>query len=342
MKKTLIAFAALTAIAGVAQAQSTVTIYGLVDAGYVASNKETTGVGAVAKLSQNSINSSNMNNSRWGLKGSEDLGNGLAAVFTLESGFNTDTGASANLSPGATQTAFGRQAFVGLSSSTMGTVSLGRQYTAYDALRSASNNIDDTNFATNGAVWGGVGLAGYTNRASNSIAYTSPTFSGFSGAAVIGLGEDKTATTDASNLSSVHVKYVNGPILAGYAYQEEKNGATGVKNKYNLVGGSYDLGVAKLVAAYNTAKNGVISEKDYNLGVKAPIGATTLYAGYSHSKADSTGVSNKGTGFSLVASYSLSKRTTLYTGYTNTKLESANAATQVKATALALGVRHTF
>ena len=101
MKKTLIAFAALSAIAGVAQAQSSVTLYGLVDA-YVGQ----TSVGSapapspnasVAKLKQNVVNGSGQNNSRWGLRGTEDLGGGLkGSVPALEGGFQPDTGAFRN------------------------------------------------------------------------------------------------------------------------------------------------------------------------------------------------------------------------------------------------------
>jgi predicted porin len=343
MKKSLIALAVLAA-SGAAMAQSSVTLYGLVDAAVDSTSSETTGLNAVGKLTQTRVSSSALNNSRWGLKGSEDLGGGLSAVFALEAGFNTDTGSAANLSPNTSQTMFGRQAFVGLNSN-FGTVSLGRQYTAYDALRGATNNTSDYNFATTNSVWGGVGLAGYSNRTSNSIAYTSPDFSGISGAVVLGLGENKTATNSASSNNSLHIKYANGPVLVGYAYQQEKiqNTATStMSNKYNLLAGSYDFGVAKLVAGYNDAKNDLIKEKDYQVGVSAPFGAAVVYAGYSHAKAEGAGFNNKGNGFDLVGTYSLSKRTTMYAGYYNTKVESNNGASETKTQSFAAGVRHTF
>ena len=108
MKKTLIAFAALSALAGIAQAQSSVTLYGVADA-YLASVKTENKVGAVTtSLTQTKIDSGGHNGSRWGLRGSEDLGGGLKAIFQLESGFNIDTGASAQ-----NGVLFSRQAFVG-------------------------------------------------------------------------------------------------------------------------------------------------------------------------------------------------------------------------------------
>jgi len=367
MKKTLIAFAALSAIAGVAQAQSSVTLYGLVDAfvGQTSTEKTSSIPGASsAKLKQTVVNSSGQNNSRWGLKGTEDLGGGMNAVFQLEGGFNTDTGANANISNQGGGL-FGRQAWVGLSSSTMGTVGLGRQYPAYDDLRSATNMIYDTNFATTATVWG-TGLQDYQNRSSNAIKYISPTFAGFSGVASYGFGENKTATADAENVASIHVKYANGPLLVGFAHQREKQVAGGnlfgsganvgvaagpvlfnSTRKYNLLGASYDFGVAKVTGQYNQAKGETsaftsASDKEFNVGVSVPFGAAAVAAGYSRSKSDATNNNNKGTGVSLLGTYALSKRTNLYTGFMMTKVESQNAATETKANTFGLGVKHVF
>ncbi len=362
MKKTLIALAALGAMAGVAQAQSSVTLYGVADAFVGQVTTKTQVGGAETKLSQNVINGSGLSSSRWGLRGTEDLGGGMSAVFALESGFDISTGANAN--PAAQgNTLFGRQAFVGLAGG-FGTVSLGRQYTAYDALRGATNNTYDSNtFATTGTVWG-VGVQDYQNRASNSIAYTSPTVGGVSGGFVYGLGENKTTTASAENSASLHIKYANGPLLVGYAHQREKQVAgsnyfgstanaptpavgvaTTETRRYNLLGATYDFGVAKLAAGYNTAKNGTRDDKEYEFGVSMPFGAAALAAGYSRAKSEGAGLPNlKGTGYSLLGTYSLSKRTTAYAGVTNTKRESAPTAgfTTTKVLTSAAGIRHTF
>ena len=368
MKKTLIAMAALGAMAGVAHAQSSVTLYGLVDAyiGQTSRQVDSTIVASrVAKLKQNVVNGSGQNNSRWGLRGTEDLGGGMKALFVLEGGFQPDTGAFATISNQGGGL-FGRQAWVGLSSG-FGTVGLGRQYPAYDDLRGATNMIYDSNFATTAAVWG-TGVQDYQNRSSNSIKYTSPDFAGFSGAVTYGLGENKTATTDAENVAAVHIKYANGPLLVGFAHQREKQvastagslfgagAAVGVPagpaafnatRKYNLLGASYDFGVAKLTAQYNQAKGETSAttsakDKEFNVGVSVPFGAAALAAGYSRSKSDSAGNNNRGTGVSLLGTYALSKRTNLYTGFLMTKVESQNAATEVKASTFGLGVKHLF
>ena len=365
MKKTLIALAALGAMAGVAHAQSSVTLYGLVDA-YVGqtSTEITSTVAGVSrpKLKQNVVNGSGQNNSRWGMRGTEDLGGGMKGLFVLEGGFQPDTGASATVSNQG-GSLFGRQAWVGLSSG-FGTVGLGRQYPAYDDLRGATNMIYDSNFATTGTVWG-TGLQDYQNRSSNSIKYTSPDFAGFSGAISYGLGENKTATTDAESVASIHVKYANGPLLVGFAHQTEKQvistanslfvslapATVNSTRKYNMVGASYDFGVAKVTAQYNQAKGQTSAtasnkDKEVNVGVSVPFGAAAIAAGYSRAKADGSGVgntgSNKGTGVSLLGTYALSKRTNLYTGFLVTKVETANAATATKASTFGLGVKHLF
>ena len=129
MKKTLIAFAALSAIAGMAQAQSTVTIYGIVDA-HIASVKTNVAAAAATTIqnpTQSKIDSGGLNGSRWGIRVSEDLGGGLAAVDNLESGFDISTGVSQQ--GGAL---FGRRANVGLTSTSFGTVTLGRNSSSYD------------------------------------------------------------------------------------------------------------------------------------------------------------------------------------------------------------------
>jgi predicted porin len=348
MKKTLIAFAALTAIAGAAQAQSTVTLYGVAD---VYAGQKSTTVGGT-KLKQTVVDSNGMNTSRFGFRGTEDLGSGLKAIFTMEAGLLLDSG-SANQNGGGL---FSRQTFVGLSGN-FGTATLGRQYTAYDALFAGTNNsYDATYFATTANVWNN-GVAGYSSRANNSFAYASPVFSGFSGAFVLAGGEDKTAAVKASRSNSFHVKYANGPLLVGYAYQNEKfnagstvasltpNTATGDRT-YNLFAGSYDFGVAKVTGGYNTAKqerstpaaaNG--KDKEFQVGVSAPFGAATVAAGYTRSKADNS--DRRGTGYSLLGTYDLSKRTRLYAGGLNEKY-TGTAVTLTRRQGVVAGVRHAF
>ncbi|MDB5938266.1 MAG: porin, partial [Polaromonas sp.] len=335
---SLIALAVLAA-SGAAMAQSSVTLYGIADAWVGSSETQVGGIGQ----RQTAVNTSGVNGSRWGLKGSEDLGGGMNAIFTLESGFSLDTGASAQ--NGAL---FSRQAFVGLQSG-FGTVSLGRQYSAYDNLQGATNhNYDAFTFSARGPVSAN-GIKDYTNRIDNSIAYTSPSFGGFSGAVVYGFGENKNTALnvngDATDNASVHIKYANGPILVGYAYQQEKLAAVAGaqdKNKYNLVGGSYDFGVAKLTASYNTAKNNTLKDKEGQIGVSVPFGAAAISAGYARSKSEGLGTERTGKGYSILGTYALSKRTGLYLGAQNTKSHVNFAAAETEITTYGLGVRHSF
>jgi predicted porin len=343
MKKSLIALAVLAA-SGAAMAQSSVNLYGRLDASLFQKKTEVTGK---ADVKQTGIDSSNLNTTFWGLKGTEDLGGGLKANFKLESGFAIDTGS-------ATGTLFERQAIVGLSGA-FGAVDLGRNYTAYDALRGATNNMYDSNLATTADVWN-TGIKDYSNRTSNSVIYNSPSFGGFSGAVAYAFGENKNTTVaavgttpayvigDALNTASLHIKYANGPVLVGYAYQEEKTAsATGQdKNKYNLVGASYDFGVAKLVGSYNQAKNNTLKDKEFQVGVSVPFGAAAVAAGYSRSKSEGLNANNKGTGFSMVGTYNLSKRTTAYAGFETAKVETVNGSIETKTSNVAAGIRHTF
>ena len=339
MKKNLIALAVLAA-AGAASAQSSVTLYGRLDAGLVNVKDQITP--ANNGQSTTKLDSNVLNNSLWGMKGSEDLGGGLQANFVLEQGFSVDDGAPANAGR-----AFHRQATVGLSGN-FGKVDLGRNYPAYDSIRTLVNNTADTNMAVTTDVFSNGG--DYTSRTNNSIRFDSAVYNGFSGAVSYGFGENKDMGKDASGKDisvpgnkstdqlSLHVKYVNGPVVAAYAYLGDKQ-ADGSTTKYNLVGGAYDFGVVRLNAGYNNAKRTGSEDKEYQVGVSAPFGATTVYFGYANSKTDpDVGATVKRSGFDLAATYALSKRTTAYAGYKTYEIKDANK----EATAVGVGIRHVF
>lgn len=344
MKKNLIVLALLAA-AGAASAQSSVTLYGRLDAGLVNVKNEINGDG----VTRNKLDSNVLNNSLWGFKGTEDLGNGLKANFVLEQGFSVDDGA-----PAAASRAFHRQATVGLSGN-FGSVALGRNYPAYDSLRGATNNTADTNMAVTNEVWqAGSTYKGaadsyaidkstdYSNRVNNSIRFDSNVYSGFSGAVSYAFGEDKATGLDATDNLSLHIKYANGPVLVGYAHQTQK-AATGTDTKYNLVAGSYDFGVAKLTAGYNTGERAASEDKEYQVGVSAPFGATTVYFGYANSTNETLAGATieERSGFNLAATYALSKRTTAYAGYKTYEVD-AGANKGKEATTFGVGVRHVF
>lgn len=303
MKKSLVAMAAL-AFAGIASAQSSVTLYGIADiyVGKAEGQKVAAGSGGV-------------NTSRWGLKGSEDLGGGLKAIFNFESGFSMANGAvGGNL--------FGRQATVGLEGG-FGTLKLGKNWNALDDIYGAVNSGFDSALSAN-AVW----QNSYTGAAAAQIYYATPEIAGFSGAVSTQLN----GNAGNAKVSAFHAKYNNGPIYAGLGYEDDK----GTKQKGTLLNGSYDLGMAKLLGSYYTTKVTGVSGKinSYQLGADIPVGsALTVSVGFASSKPSSGGVTTRG--FGVAAAYSLSKRTMVYGGVRSTN---DNASSDL----WAVGINHKF
>jgi len=350
MKKNFIAFAVLAA-SGVASAQSSVTLYGLVDA-YVGTSRIKTSAPGLAATStrQTVVDSGGFNTSRFGLKGSEDLGGGLKANFMLEAGFNVDSGAANSYSNPFTPTVassqnqnsvFGRQSWVGLSSG-FGEVRVGKMWTPYDEVKGSGAAAFDANiFAPATGVWSS---NNYRDRPGNAIYYATPSFSGFSAAAMYSFGENKTTTASAGKIASFNVQYAGGPLAAALAYQTEKNGGASlntVTTKFTQLNGSYDFGPAKLLAAYGHVKDGSDKAKEFQVGVDVPLGAVTVSGGVARSKITlGAGGEVKSTGVGLAAKYDLSKRTFLYTGLQLAKNEIARS--EVKTDTFAVGVQHKF
>jgi predicted porin len=247
MKKSLIALAVMAA-SGAAMAQSNVTLYGIVDL-WVGSVEDGLNAKSVTKL-----DSGGVNGSRWGLKGSEDLGGGLKAVFKIESGFSADTG----VGKGGPN----RQSYVGLEGG-FGTVTFGNVWTAMDDIVGASNSGFDSALSASNNVL--VVNSIYASNPGNSIKYVSPSFGGFSAGFTHSLKEggavaDDPATVDVDEsaghdgITDFSVSYGAGPIAANFSYQIKKNfEAAGVDQKFTALNGSYDLGMAKLLAKIGRA-----------------------------------------------------------------------------------------
>ncbi len=336
MKKTLIALSVLAA-SGAAMAQSSVTLYGIVDiyAGSFADGL-TTSPQSANPVRQTAVNTGGLSTSRWGVKGSEDLGGGLKANFNLEQAITADTGVTA--------AGFDRQSWVGLSGG-FGEVKFGKTYTPYHLFRASVNNTADLNINPTNNVFKAAG-GDFGNNKNNQIVYLSPTMAGVSGAVSYSFGEDKAVGSNSTDTLSLYVRYAAGPLLVGFTHQTEKVASTTSDDtKYNLIGASYDFGVAKLTGAYNTvSRNGNSDDKEYQIGVSAPMGPATLYAGYANAKTDVAGVdTEEASGFTLLATYPFSKRTDVYAGYK--KATEKNAATGVRVgelKQLSLGLRHQF
>lgn len=335
MQKKVIALAVAGLVSGAAFAQNNVTIYGLIDAGMEFGKYNSTG-GSVTR-----VQSGQTAGSRIGFKGEEALGNGLKAVWTLEQGIQVDTGMQTH-SGGATNVgpAFGRQAFAGLSSATLGTATVGRQYTpAFGVQITADAFANGYGAGLNNSI--SAATPGYTSRIDNSVAYTSPNFSGFQAvlAHSTGTGDvgDEAATrtqgTDdkAGRVWAGSATYTNGPLWIGASYQDITGAANNIDNKYYLLGGTYDFKVAKLFAAYNQGKQttaGALSDKKrgYSVGVRVPFGAHTVIAQYSHRK-DKDTVNSDMSLWGVGYEYAMSKRTNLYAGYSKLNNESAGTNT---------------
>lgn len=335
MNKSLIALAVLAA-SGVASAQSTVTLYGIADVWFGSlESPSTTG------LKQTMIGSGGVDESRFGLKGSEDLGGGLKANFVLEQGFQIDTGAQSV--PGQM---FSRQAYVGLSGG-FGQVRLGKTFTPFDDVSTTTNPGFNSALSPNNHVWVSTS---YQANPANTVYYATPSLSGFSGAASYSLGENKTTLVSAGKVVSANVKYEGGPLYAGLAYQTEKANGAATTAKFTRLNASYDFGVAKLLAGYGHVTDVVglaagNKSKEYQVGVDFPVSAAlTISGGYAHSKSTDLGVGAADitrSGYGLAAAYSLSKRTFLYGGVQSSKQTQANAL-DVKGNLYGVGVHHAF
>ena len=211
MKKTLVAIAALAAV-GAASAQSSVTLYGRIDASI--GNVKTTTAGVTVADPGVMIRSGGHTGSRWGLRGSEDLGGGLKANFTLEQGFNIDDGTASS----ARQ--FHRQAFVGLSGG-FGSLNVGRQYDITDNMYGLYDPTGYSGYSAMGYAFNvGCGTGGSgdcVGRQDNSVMYTTPSMGGFSVAAMWAPGEDKTAAAGAGRMYGIMANYAMAPSLLAWA-----------------------------------------------------------------------------------------------------------------------------
>lgn len=338
MQKKVIALAVAGLVSGVAFAQSNVTIYGVADVGVeVGKYGDNAGVVTRAQSGQQA-------GSRLGFKGEEALGNGLKALFTLEMGISIDTGNTSHGGAGANSTtnntttsnAFGRQAFAGLSSDKFGTVTIGRQYTAfYNTLLKA----DAFGYGL-GAQLGNTlaKLPGATSRTDNTIIYATPNFSGFSGAVAYGSGgatgaetPTQSALTSQTNkvgrYVSAQAAYENGPIYAGLAYSELVGGpayasaaTNDFTNKTWVAAGSYDFKVVKLLASYAAGKldgnSGTVYKGDgWSVGAKVPLGTAHIISAQYSKLNDKMSSDQDFKVWGVGYEYYLSKRTNLYAAY---------------------------
>lgn len=340
MQKKVIALAVAGLVSGVAFAQSNVTIYGIADVGMEVGKYSDKGI-------QTRVQSGQSAGSRLGFKGEEALGNGLKAMFVLESGISMDTGNTSHGGQGTAGTAgplFGRQSFAGISSDKFGAVTFGRQYTtAFNTLVKA----DAFGYGLGAQLGNTVAkVPGAGSRWDNAVFYKSPSFAGFSATAGYSSGFDTTIngaeTLNYKTLSSPEKQntrgvtaaaaYENGPAYVGLAYVETQGAntaTTDLMTKGYQLGGSFDFKVVKAFASYASGKSTSAGNADtakangWSVGAKAPFGNHSVMAQYSKLNdklATDADYSVWGVGYE----YAMSKRTALYAAYA--KGDNKNAA----------------
>lgn len=371
VRGTAVSFA-LAGLAGAACAQSTVTVYGLMDAGVEVSKS---GTGNVSR-----VFSGGNQGSRLGFLGSEDLGGGIKANFRLEMGINIDDG---TLGQGGR--AFGREASVGLSSAQYGAVSLGRLPAPYYVVQNAVDAF----------IWEGAGALNGLTRVSNgaqrqllpqlvyarwdnAVGYVSPTMGGLTVRAMGALGEGSTSIGRGYSASARYTR--NGfDLAAAWNRQQGANNSNGDLRAWTA-GGSYDFGPVRTYLGYTVEKNdcttctgallravGVTGNNASefrlaNVGVRVPFGGlltgiaqVTRIMDKSH-YAVPTG--NRDVNwYSIGADYLLSKRTQLYTSLSTLANRNGSAyamgagssqqpttfqATSGRTNAFDVGIRHIF
>ena len=349
--KKFATLAVLAAISGGAYAQSSVTLFGIIDeaARYVKNGD----------LKEKSLASGGINTSRLGVRGTEDLGDGLKAGFWLESGLNADSGSQSD------PTRFwNRRSTVSLLGN-FGEVRLGRDYTPTYTGYTDYDPFGDNGVAASSKFDAPLGVlrdgatslaAGQGTRADNQIAYFLPDkLGGVYGRVAVASGEG----TAGKKYYGGRLGYAAGPLDVSASYGQYTVAPLLGDDKFKTAdfGASYDFGVAKAMGYYTESKFAAQKIASYSLGVIVPVGLGQIKAAYTPANAsgtDAAGINvdaNDANQFALGYVYNLSKRTAIYgTGaYVKNKGNAtfavASDPTLVaggKSTGLELGLRHSF
>jgi predicted porin len=354
VKKSLYVLAAMAALSNFANAQSSVTVSGMVDMGLVHESGGALG-------SSNKISSGVENGSRLAFRGNEDLGDGNSAIFLLESGFQADTGAL-----GQGGLLFGRQAYVGLASQRWGTLTLGRQYTpnylimagVADPFAAGLAGVFSSVFANSGA------------RVNNAVKYVTPKSRGVFAEVLYGAGE-VAGDSRAGSAAGAALAYSEGRLNARLGYAWRSNDTATLKNRgsarNSLFAMNYDFTLVKMFFAYGI-NHGLNSSqlpnanaygaavapllstdsRDLLLGATVPFGGGRVIMSAIH-KDDRGAANQNATLLALGYSYNLSKRTDLYVAYghidnRNGAGYTVNSAIDIGSgnRAFNLGMRHLF
>lgn len=264
MHKCVLFAAVSTLFAGAAVAQSSVTLFGIVDATLRDVKNGSAG-------SMKSLTTSGYNSSRLGFRGMEDLGDGLQASFWLELGFGPDSGATTDPTR-----FFNRRATVSLSSSTLGEVKLGRDITPSYIAFASVDPFGDNGIGGISVLLSGLGSGVLTQtRADNQVSYILPSnLGGVIGQVAVAAGEN----VPGAKYTGGMVGWSGSTLLVQAAYAETT--ITTDKYKQTIVSGSYDFGPAKLFAGWTQGKYRVSEQQHYLLGVTVPVGLGLFRASY--------------------------------------------------------------
>ncbi|MFT3721096.1 porin [Pseudorhodoferax sp.] len=351
MKKTLaVALAGLALPLSPAFAQSSVTLYGLVDAGI---SRIENGGGD----SSTHVRSGNAYSSRLGWRGTEDLGNGLKAMFTLEAGVNIATGATST-------PYFNRQSWVGLASSDWGQLTLGRQLPsiadAFIPMLNASYFGNHAAAIDGAAIGSGSSVARFNNmiggtRVDNAVKYQSPILGGLK---LHAMATSKEPGTTVGRMLSLGATYSSEHIDAGLVVHDrrcaEDGGCPAGKAKDRIwgLGASYKLDGARYGVIYTRQKNALTVQGNdadvIDLLARVPFGAWILAAGYQYLN-DRTALNQDTRQLNLGTTYVLSKRTSLYGIFSRQTAKNGGKAGMYSVTStsgrqnqLSVGMVHTF
>ncbi len=360
MKKLHVALALAGTLAGTANAQSAVEIYGVLDMGLVRDSGQVTGLTTSATATPpstqiqpagNKLVSGAQSGTRLGFKGTEDLGNGLKGLFVLETGIAADRGGF-----NQANTAFARQAFVGLQSN-FGTVTLGRQYTSYFL---SLNQVADP-FAS--------GLAGNAQnlmlspagvdadrmiRMNDAIKYATPIFNNFRGELAYGFGEKAPTAGGATATKRTitgSITYSLKPLNVTLAHFSKRSASVADDISSTMLAANYDFGIAKAFVAFanNDWLGTVGKSRDFLIGASMPVGPHTFIVSYIKKDARGAQAANDADQAAIAYTYALSKRTNLYAAYGHISNDGAaiytvgnNSENGTGNKAFNLGVRHLF
>ncbi len=363
MKKLLIASAALAMVAGTAQAQSSVTVYGIMDAGINMVESKATGT-TTESYSTTGQGKGSLSSNRLGFRGTEDLGGGLKANFTFEVENGAATGDFENAA---------RESWVELADNNMGSLRLGRttglaHRVVAGNLASAGNNAVGS-LAYYSAVTGTSSLdATAANRihgigtsqvfVDRAITYVSPTMSGVTVSAQFAedrVKDNTAADSDRTATQALSIGYNVGKLSLSVVSSEinVKTAANAdTKNKFVAYAANYDFGVAKayILNAQNKSLDGLTevqsSKSDVtSVGFQIPLSAkVNAWVEYGDGKTQTTSTSTTydRTGYQVGARYSLSKRTDLYAIYGSQEAKKQSNGDKYTLNGTAAGIRHTF